>query len=332
MFGIVSHGSAGSSVAMGFSLEKFGQLRKDVTERLVDGFIGISIQLLGLLPYKTRVRTGGFFSRFLLAAFSDYKTRIESNLEKIHPKLTMSEKSKLVAGVLDNVGRMFTEYYSGDAFHETARSSSITGPGIEELTDAHRSGRPVILASGHIGNPEAGRAALIGLLREWVAERRLCDSPERRETIEQGWLIGGVYRPASNRYFEQRHSRAFKEIGPPALTKTTIGMRTLVSYLRSGGWVMMLHDQHHSGGLNVPFLGLEAPTSLSITKLALRHNALLVPYFCLREPNGIDFRVIVEEPIEHSTEDAMIKELTASLERMVNVYPEQWFWIHRRWG
>ena len=53
--------------------------------------------------------------------------------------------------------------------------------------------------------------------------------------------------------------------------------------------------------------------------------------FGIRKPDGKSFDIILESPIKHSNALDMTIEMTYRLEVMVKKFPEQWFWIHRRW-
>jgi KDO2-lipid IV(A) lauroyltransferase len=79
------------------------------------------------------------------------------------------------------------------------------------------------------------------------------------------------------------------------------------------------------------FFGKPAATALSAAELSLKYNAPLVPAYGIRQPNGLDFEIIVEAPIPPSDAITMTKALNASLEAIVHKYPEQWLWMHRRW-
>jgi len=63
--------------------------------------------------------------------------------------------------VPDNAGRTLIEIYSGQKFIDRVKDLPLEGPGAAALEEAHRAGRPVILVTGHFGNYDAPRAALI---------------------------------------------------------------------------------------------------------------------------------------------------------------------------
>ena len=84
-------------------------------------------------------------------------------------------------------------------------------------------------------------------------------------------------------------------------------------------------------GAPLKYFGKTALTGLSAADLALKYNALIIPIYGLRLPNGIDFKIICERSITHSTSEKMTQELNDSLEALVKEHMGQWFWIHRRW-
>jgi Kdo2-lipid IVA lauroyltransferase/acyltransferase len=105
----------------------------------------------------------------------------------------------------------------------------------------------------------------------------------------------------------------------------------MVRFLRSGGMLGLLIDQHMKRGVRLKFFGHDAMTALSAAELALKYDALVIPTYAVRTGNGLDFEIIVEAPIPHSTAEAMTQALNDSLEALVRNHLDQWFWIHRRW-
>lgn len=65
--------------------------------------------------------------------------------------------------------------------------------------------------------------------------------------------------------------------------------------------------------------------------MALKYDAVLIPTYAIRQPDGLSFQIIVDPPIPQGTPEAMTQALNDNLERLIRRYPEQWFWIHRRW-
>jgi KDO2-lipid IV(A) lauroyltransferase len=65
--------------------------------------------------------------------------------------------------------------------------------------------------------------------------------------------------------------------------------------------------------------------------MALKYDALLIPTYAIRQPDGLTFQIVVDAPILKETPEAMTQALNDNLEALIRRYPEQWFWIHRRW-
>jgi KDO2-lipid IV(A) lauroyltransferase len=167
----------------------------------------------------------------------------------------------------------------------------------------------VILVTGHFGNYDASRAALIA----------------------RGYRVGALYMPMTNRHFNEHYVKAISRIGTPLFPRGRSGLADMVRHLRSGGMLGMLVDQHMVHGAQLSFFGYPAMTALSAAELALKYDALLVPTYAVRSPDGLSFDIIVETPIPQGSPEAMTQALNDSLEALVRQHVDQWFWIHRRW-
>ena len=89
-------------------------------------------------------------------------------------------------------------------------------------------------------------------------------------------------------------------------------------------------DQSMGDGAILRFFGHEALTALSPAEMALRYNALVVPTYGIRRPDG-GFDMVIEAPIPHSDPETMTQALNDSLEAQVRLHMDQWLWTHRRW-
>ena len=201
------------------------------------------------------------------------------------------------------------EIYSGAEFIAKAAATALTGAGVASLNEAHRTNRPVILVTGHFGNYDASRAALIA----------------------RGYRVGALYMPMANAYFNQHYVQAISGIGTPLFRRGRAGLADMVRHLRSGGMLGMLVDQHMGHGEPLTFFGQNALTALSAAELALRYDAALIPTYAIRNPDGLSFEIVVEAPIPPGAPEAMTQALNDSLETLVRQHIDQWLWIHRRW-
>jgi Kdo2-lipid IVA lauroyltransferase/acyltransferase len=261
------------------------------------------------LPYGLRVRLCGWVMAQVIAPIAGYRRRVRENLALVLPDMPKAEVERMTRAVPDNVGRTIIEIYSGPEFTARAAATPPEGAGLPALEDAHTQGRPVILVTGHFGNYDASRAALLA----------------------RGFRVGALYRNMKNSFFNAHYVAAISRIGTPLFPRGRAGLADMVRHLKSGGMLGLLIDQHMGHGADLTFFGVSAQTALSAAELALKYDALLVPTYAVRLPDGLNFRIIVESPIPHGTPEAMTQALNDSLEALVRAHPDQWFWIHRRW-
>ncbi|MDP2087053.1 MAG: lysophospholipid acyltransferase family protein [Gemmobacter sp.] len=279
--------------------------RDRVQTGLVRGLIGLALAL----PYRWRVPVFGWAVARLVAPLAGWPARIRANLALVWPDLPQAEVARLCRAVPDSVGRTVIEIFSGREFIARAAATPPTGPGVAALEAAHAAGRPVVLVTGHFGNYDASRAALVA----------------------RGYRVGALYMPMTNESFNRIYEAAIGRIGQPLFPRGAKGLGAMVRHLRGGGMVGMLIDHNMSHGAPLGFFGVEALTALSAAELALKYDALLVPTYGVRQADGLGFEIRVEAPIARGTPEAMTQALNDSLEALVRRHPDQWFWVHRRW-
>ncbi len=261
------------------------------------------------LPYRLRIPLAGVLVARIVAPLAGYTGRIRDNLSLVLPDMPRAEVQRMMRAVPDNVGRTIAELWSGAEFVGHVRDLPLTGPGVAALEDAQRAGRPVILSTAHFGNYDVARAALIA----------------------RGYRVGALYRPMDNASFNKRYLRAISALGTPLFPRGRDGMGQMIRFLRDGGMLGILTDQHMRTAQQFTFFGKPARTATSAADLALKYGADIIPIFAVRQPDGLSFRIVVESPIARGTAQAMTQAINDSIERIVRQHPEQWFWIHRRW-
>ncbi|KMW57016.1 Lipid A biosynthesis lauroyl acyltransferase [Candidatus Rhodobacter oscarellae] len=283
--------------------------RRGAPEYLQNLAISAVIGLALALPYRARVRFVGRVMSAVVAPLAGWRRRIRDNLALVMPELPASEVDRLTRQVPNNFGRSLIESYSRQAFIARAAAVPFQGAGVQALEAARDENRPVILVTGHFGNHQAPRAALIA----------------------KGYRVGGLYMPMSNGYFNDRYVAELGQIGEPLFERSRKGLAEMVKFLRGGGMVGMVADHHMAHGAPIDFMGRPAYTALSAAEMALKYNALAIPIYGRRAADGFGFEIIVDAPIPPGDPLEMTRAMNESLERLVEENPEQWFWIHRRW-
>lgn len=262
-----------------------------------------------LLPYPARVRTMGWIMSHLVAPLAGWRKRVRENLALVRPDLPEAEVERLVKTVPDNVGRVLIELYSGRDFVERVRGTPIEGPGVAAMEAARAEGRPLVLVTGHIGNYDVLRAVL----------------------FEQGYPLGAIYKPMSNPAFNDHYLKALKEIGTLLYPTDRQGITAFVRHLSAGNVAGIVADVGSRKAPQLTFFGHPAHTPLSAAEWARKYDAVMVPIFGLRQPDGLSFAIRAEAPIAHGEPEDMMQAFNDVLEAVIREHMDQWYWIHRRW-
>lgn len=275
-----------------------------LADRAIRGALWVVLRL----PFDTRRALAAALMTRIVAPLAGYRRRIRENLALVRPDLAPADIRLLEREVPRAMGRTLAELYSGPEFVARVAHEPLLGPGVAALQEAHRTGRPVLLVTGHLGNYDAIRGGLIA----------------------RGYRVGGLYRPMDNAFFNEHYVAAISRIGTPLFPRGRKGLADMVRFLKGGGMVGVVLDQAMRDGAVLRFFGHDAYTSLSPAEMALRYDALVIPTYGIRRPNG-GFDMVVEAPIPHGDPLEMTQKLNDSLEAQVRAHMDQWLWTHRRW-
>lgn len=194
--------------------------------------------------------------------------------------------------------------------------SLVSVEGIEHLKSAMAQGRGALVLTAHFGNWELLAAS----------------------HVLTGYPLSVVARPLDHPLLDRLATRLRERSGVEVIAKRW-ALPSMLAALRRGRMVGILLDQNSSRreGTFVPFFGVPASTSKSLALLALRTGAPVVPIFTHREADG-RHRVLIGPALPvASTGDrerdlhAATAAFTVAIEEVVRRWPEQWFWVHRRW-
>ena len=269
-------------------------------------FVRYLLGILSILPYRTKISLGGLIYQKIISPLSGNRKRIIDNLKLIFPDLEKRKREELCSQVPNNIGRTLFELLSPNAFSNIAKSAKVSGPGFKILKDAQEQKKPVILVSGHFGNYDVVRVVL------------------NTNQIS----VGALYKPMSNPYFNTFYERCIKQIAEPLFPRGRAGMGNMMRYLEDGNVVALLIDQYMSHGEPLKFLGHTAYTATSAAKLALKHDALLITFYVVRNDDGINFDLVFESPVKPSTPNEMTQVLNDRLEKQIRKNMGQWLRTH----
>ena len=262
------------------------------------GDVGARIGALGYRPLGIRRRV---VERQIAAAF---------------PGLEETDVRRIARAAYEHFGRSSIEAAILPGLGPSAVLDLFEGEdGYEAVAQARALGRGLIFVTGHLGNWELAGA--------YVAAR--------------GVPLDAIARRMKNPLFDRYLTETRSQIGMHVVHDADAVRRTPRS-LREGRGVAFLADQGVLGLAStfVPFFGRPAKTPRGPAVFALRLGVPVVFGVALRQPSG-KYRMVFE-PVEVEDTgdrdrdvDAIVARYTATLERWVRRYPEQYFWHHRRW-
>lgn len=262
-----------------------------------------------LLPYKLRVRLVGRIFSSIVAPLAGWNKRVHNNLAYVFPDMDAAERKRIAKAVSDNVGRTLIEIYSGEEFVARALPSPVEGPGVKALEAARAEGKPIVLVTAHFGNYDAVRSKL----------------------SREGYPMAALYRPMDNPLFHKHYLKAISTIAEPVYPTDGRGIAALIKHLKDGGIIGIVADVGSRKAPLLTFFDKPAHTPLSAAEWAVKYDAVMIPVFGLRQSDGVTFRLHVDDVIPNADPKDMMQSYNDAVEKIARAYPEQWFWVHRRW-
>ena len=281
--------------------------------------IFLSLKLLRLVPMDTAIRAFERFARWLGPKLKRHQVALD-NLELAFPEKSLKEREKIAIESWAQMARGLIEYGYLDVIfdldEESQDSERIEIINAEQFLKLRDDGLPAILFTGHLANFE---------LLPMVAAKF-------------GLEIKSLFRAPNNKYVAARIAAARKDVSENLIASREGASFQLMSALERGEHVGVLVDQKFRRGIKVPFFGHDAPSNPLLAKLARRHDCPVHGARTIRLPDGRFRLEITEELVLPRTEDGDIdikgttELVNKVVEGWVREYPEQWLWIHRRWG
>uniref|UniRef100_UPI000481A368 lipid A biosynthesis lauroyl acyltransferase n=1 Tax=Paraburkholderia nodosa TaxID=392320 RepID=UPI000481A368 len=159
--------------------------------------------------------------------------------------------------------------------------------------------------------------------------------------IEVGCMLYSTHLPVASLYTRMSSTalcdlarRQRGRFGAEMIERAT-SARKIVQLLRSGKPVMLAADmdQGVENSAFVPFFGVPACTLTAVSRLARLGGARVVPFVTEVLPNCQGYKLTIFEPLTDfpsGSDVADARRMNAFLEEQVVKFPEQYYWVHRR--
>ena len=286
-------------------------------ERLEYAAAWAVLKFLGLLPRPAARWVASRFGAILFRINPAWRRVTLLNLQLAFPEWSEAERERTVRGMVRNLGWLMAEFAHLPRMTRENVSSVMVQEGFENFAAAEGKGRGVLFLTGHFGAWELTPFA-----------HALYHKP-----------IYFLARPVKNARVDALVSRYRGLCGNRAIGKNE-SARAVLRVLREGGTVGILADQNTTPAeaVFVNFFGIPAATTAGLARLARRTGAAVLPAHSYWDAALGKYRLRYEaalELVQSDDEEADIRAHTALfnqvLEGFVRRFPEQWFWVHRRW-
>lgn len=283
------------------------------------GFAKAAMALVPRLPERWILPIGAGMGRAFYYLVGKYRGIALRNLRyAFGSEQNDAALKKIYKACLEDIGKNFMEVMYCFGLSPEEIKDKIELAGTEHLDKALAEGKGVIAFSAHVGN-----FILIG-----------------PRLIAEGYSFSVVARDPKN----VRIARLFREmrrrfgIGSiPDKPKMNCIMQSL-QCLRNNGILFLQIDQNADANDPwVDFFGWLVPTFKGPVVFSLRTGALVLPFFMIRKTDN-RLKLVIEPPIafvKANDKEEEIKQnvalLTKVTEQHIRKYPEQWWWLHRRW-
>jgi len=278
---------------------------------------GFSISI-NLLPEGFALRVGRQLGNVMYYLDLGHRKVAIQNLHIAFDQEKSEEEMRSIAKRnFQNLGMTTVEFFRIPRMDAETFKERVKIEGLEEALRLLEKKKGALLLIGHFGNWE-----LMGLMSKVI-----------------GNPIMVIAKPMKkNKWVDQFITKIRNAAGLEVISSVKAS-RKVMKALGQNRLVGILIDQRakRSEGVWADFFGRKAPTTPSLAVLAMKTSAPVLPVFMVR--NGFQkHRLIIKDPIELIHTGDIKKDVEANtqlfnhtLESMIRQYPDQWFWVHRRW-
>jgi len=291
--------------------------RKPVVDYLVYLAVRLTVCVLQGLPTRWAYGFAAFLAALAYRVDKRHRKVAAENLGFAFPEKTPAEIDRLVRGCYLHFCKVAIEIARlPRVFHMHNWRKYATLVGGQKVLTALLGDRPVLVVTAHFGNWELAGFAL-GLF---------------------GFKTYAIARVLDNPHMEAFLKRFRQATGQTIIAKKDDFDR-LNTVLKSGAKVATLGDQDAGPrGVFIDFLNRPASAHKAVALMAMEFDALMIVIGVPRVGEGLKYEIVCEDsidPRDYASRGDAVKAITQryhdALARLITKYPEQYFWLHRRW-
>lgn len=289
-------------------------LDKNKLEYIVFLFFVRLIKKIG----QKRIRYLAKFLAILFYYFLRIRRKVViNNLLKAFPFFDKKKIKQIAFNAYYSAALTFLDAMNIPNLNEEELKGMMNVINIEVLTEAIKANKGVFLLTAHFGNWEMSAVSV---------------------ALQINIPFYVLAKPQRNRYVSDWIDNMRSKFGNKVI-KLGTNVKELYKAILDKGIVGVVGDQRgpREGGVRVNLLGQSTSTYPGTAAIALKLKAKIIIAISYRRPD-YKYDCVFEElvlPENYSDTNEAIREINqrymAILEKYINLYPEQWFWMHNIW-
>jgi heptosyltransferase-2 len=268
--------------------------------------------VLRLLPLPVVFSLGEAGGRLAWVVAGPYRRLVLDNLRLAYGReLDVAARQRLARAHFQRLGANLLSSLKVPTMPLADIETVVAIEGIEHVETAIRDHLGFVYAICHMGNWEV-----------------LAQMPK----ICPAGKPGTLFQPLSNPFLNAHISRLRSRFGFRLFDRHD-GFHTTVQFLRDGGGLGVLVDQHAGdSGVWCPLFGRLASTTTLGALLTLRTGGPVLPLGIITTGRA-RWKIIVSPPVKGKRTEIgrLTAQLNTELEKLIRLSPADWFWVHNRW-
>jgi Kdo2-lipid IVA lauroyltransferase/acyltransferase len=275
----------------------------------------LGLSFLIIIPYRLRIKIGSYLGILVYKSYRKRSVIAFENIAASFPGLSIKRHKKICKESFRHFGIAFAEFIQLLRFNDKFIGKYISVEGESHVAKAILKGRGIIGICPHLGNWE--------FVAAYVASK--------------GYPLSVIMKRQSNPFINRLIEKFRMSFNMQLIYKSKAAFPVLKA-LKQNRIIAFVADQDAGkNGIFIDFLGKSASTAQGPARFAQSLKSPVMIFTGIREKHG-KFKIIIspELDIDYNKNNGNniynnTKIWSEKIEEYIRKYPEQYFWMHRRW-
>ncbi|MDD5067768.1 MAG: lysophospholipid acyltransferase family protein [bacterium] len=278
-------------------------------------FLMVFTYFFRLFPLSFNLWLARGIGLLLFRVNKTHRNRALENLRFSYPGKPEPELYNIARKTYVNLSKVFMEFLVMPGLNGKYYGTRVKLIGRENLDRALRQKKGIVAISGHLDNWE-----LLGAI-----------------LVRSGYHLDAVYHPMKNPFSDRFFNRIREKTGIKLISMDN-PLRPSLRALKENHMLGLIADQDAgSDSVFVPFFNRLAPTYKGPALFSIKTGAPMILITLVRDEKD-NHTMYISEPLNVKVTGDLKQDLyyntklwSDELEKWIKKYPEQWYWVHRRW-